>query len=962
MRRLQLDLPASRWLGAILPAVLLPWAAQAWAAGGPAVWHVNEIWPQSFSGPQDGFLKASVELYNPGPGSLDAAGLVLANGAGTIVAAVPVSPSRNVPPQGFLTVVFGTGLDDSDFGDGAGTYHTQGDSLDIFDAGSDECALYQGVVIPAAIVDYVAWSRVGPYAGGFSAGAAQAAGRWTAGDYVDLAGYSILSSLGLAPDGFDHEVASDWRQYDWGTYFVGGGGTTVQNALQSAPLHGGLLESASPNLIWAGGAAADSFHIDVDDDSTFATVEIAVDTTSTSLAIDASLPDGVYFWRVRVYSGGSLVPEHAVWAFMKLWSMSIPKAGDGGRHRLGAVVPNLTPLVQHKDTRMLCIYNPNPNPNPNRSGRPGCDQRANQPHGPWDNAHAVTAAHVTNCAHCSWYCTRAVIAMVNNRYGGNLSQDRVAYQLFPGAENGLGHDSGTFLNQRFPVYAWALGVAQNQIARNAGARPPWATIKAEVDAGRPIYIDGRNHATLLYGYLEIPLFVTTLRLVFIANPWPGTAAVFRYENWQPDGAGWLAAGYFLLPAAGIAAVNQEPGVTADADADTVVNFDETTRLCSLQNQPDTDRDQIGDYREILSYTFHSRQHNHNTNAIGFSDLDGDNLRTECDCDGDADGDYDGGEDINSNGTNPEAGETDVYRSTSSQLALTITPVACGLGQFEPQPSGGTLHANDTFGVDLRAMNPCQPPARGEALGVAGLVSTDASGNISIWQLPCVAPGTYRMVFDAIPNGTFDPGCDPVVCFTIDPPVAVEVESFAATSVEGRVRLAWRLSAEATATVAGVRVERADAAEGPWAARLESPLAPRSEMTFLDEEVEAGHDYWYRLVLEPRDGAAIFAGPVAVTVMGGRFETALYAPSAPAAGAAVEIRYGIGRSGIPVRLELLDVQGRRIRSLVDGPHAAGLFTARWDRRDGRGVAVARGVYLVRLAAGDRELARKIVLAD
>ena len=49
----------------------------------------------------------------------------------------------------------------------------------------------------------------------------------------------------------------------------------------------------------------------------------------------------------------------------------------------------------------------------------------------------------------------------------------------------------------------------------------------------------------------------------------------------------------------------------------------------------------------------------------------------------------------------------------------------------------------------------------------------------------------------------------------------------------------------------------------------------------------------------------------------------------------------------VRLEIYNLLGQRIRTLVDEVQAAGSYRVSWDARDGRGGAVAAGVYLVRL---------------
>ncbi len=72
-----------------------------------------------------------------------------------------------------------------------------------------------------------------------------------------------------------------------------------------------------------------------------------------------------------------------------------------------------------------------------------------------------------------------------------------------------------------------------------------------------------------------------------------------------------------------------------------------------------------------------------------------------------------------------------------------------------------------------------------------------------------------------------------------------------------------------------------------------------------------------------------------------------------------IGYDLPRAGA-VRLGVYDLQGRLVRTLVAGTREAGHHEARWDGRDERGAAVATGVYLYRLAAGDQVIQRKLTL--
>lgn len=81
---------------------------------------------------------------------------------------------------------------------------------------------------------------------------------------------------------------------------------------------------------------------------------------------------------------------------------------------------------------------------------------------------------------------------------------------------------------------------------------------------------------------------------------------------------------------------------------------------------------------------------------------------------------------------------------------------------------------------------------------------------------------------------------------------------------------------------------------------------------------------------------------------------------PAVGGA-SLRYALP-SACRVRVQLLDVNGRMVRTLLDASMAAGTYTARWDGRDATGARSAAGMYFARLTAGERTITRRIVLAE
>lgn len=73
----------------------------------------------------------------------------------------------------------------------------------------------------------------------------------------------------------------------------------------------------------------------------------------------------------------------------------------------------------------------------------------------------------------------------------------------------------------------------------------------------------------------------------------------------------------------------------------------------------------------------------------------------------------------------------------------------------------------------------------------------------------------------------------------------------------------------------------------------------------------------------------------------------------------QIRMGIP-SRSPVRLEVFDLFGRRVRLLADRAFEPGYYSLDWDGRTDGGVRAAAGVYMYRLSAAGRQMAKRVIL--
>jgi carboxypeptidase T len=87
--------------------------------------------------------------------------------------------------------------------------------------------------------------------------------------------------------------------------------------------------------------------------------------------------------------------------------------------------------------------------------------------------------------------------------------------------------------------------------------------------------------------------------------------------------------------------------------------------------------------------------------------------------------------------------------------------------------------------------------------------------------------------------------------------------------------------------------------------------------------------------------------------------ALAMPSPNPAQSRVRLAFDVPAPG-PVRLDVLDVQGRRVRTIDNGWLAAGRYEHGWDARDDSGRPVAAGMYVIRLSGAATTLTRRCVV--
>lgn len=155
-------------------------------------------------------------------------------------------------------------------------------------------------------------------------------------------------------------------------------------------------------------------------------------------------------------------------------------------------------------------------------------------------------------------------------------------------------------------------------------------------------------------------------------------------------------------------------------------------------------------------------------------------------------------------------------------------------------------------------------------------------------------------------------------------------------------------------------------------RAHVPDFPVTPATFLAATTAthyadvAGAPYWYKVTavdVHGNEGPARYlqpTGTVDVDAPAGPPAFALrVAGPLPARG---DARFALEvPADAPLAVELLDAQGRLVRTLASGPHAAGVHALAWDGRDAGGRAVRPGLYFARLRWPAGTQVRKVPLA-
>ena len=262
------------------------------------------------------------------------------------------------------------------------------------------------------------------------------------------------------------------------------------------------------------------------------------------------------------------------------------------------------------------------------------------------------------------------------------------------------------------------------------------------------------------------------------------------------------------------------------------------------------------------------------------------------------------------------------------------------------PSGDPTVTGYEVGVGLRSV------AGGDAPGYDRVVD---AGSGSVFDVCELSTGHYYVAVRAL-NYLGIPSAFSAELTVDVTSTAVLITGFEAHADAGVVLLEWDVfTDEALRGYVVYRTGRDEAGRGE-PIHGNGPLTP-STRSISDEFVTAGSWYRYTLVVLREDGseAAWLSRTVRATATILQLEQNAPNPFNPSTSISFVLP---GDSG--VRVEVFDVGGRRVRTLLDGNMIQGRHSVRWDGTNERGTQVASGTYFYRLKAGKRTITRKMLL--
>jgi len=247
------------------------------------------------------------------------------------------------------------------------------------------------------------------------------------------------------------------------------------------------------------------------------------------------------------------------------------------------------------------------------------------------------------------------------------------------------------------------------------------------------------------------------------------------------------------------------------------------------------------------------------------------------------------------------------------------------------------------------------PSDGWVVGKSGSVLQTWDGGLTWYRQRLTYSDITGISFAGNRTGILV-GADGVIMRTTSEVVVpTVVQRFDVSPHAGRVVVSWDI--ESDDIISGFRLTRESVDPDHTLTLPEGDLFAPTARSYTDRSVKPGWEYVYSLVVVLADGTEFRSHDVRVTIPIGGFALQQNIPNP--FNPTTRILYTVGISS-RIKIDIYDVSGRRVRSLVDAIQLAGDNSVIWDGRTDRGESAASGVYFYRLRAGKFSETRKMIL--
>ncbi len=177
-------------------------------------------------------------------------------------------------------------------------------------------------------------------------------------------------------------------------------------------------------------------------------------------------------------------------------------------------------------------------------------------------------------------------------------------------------------------------------------------------------------------------------------------------------------------------------------------------------------------------------------------------------------------------------------------------------------------------------------------------------------------------------------------------VSVQLSSFSAWMYKGNVKILWRTESEKDNVKWLIERAYGKADNFTFIGTLDGQgtKPTPTDYAYTDKDVTREAKYFYRLGAMNKQGETEWYGPIAFN-----FKTSVtydIVSVIPSSKGKVKINYTLGHSS-QTRIELYDLSGRRIETLLDVKKEAGKHSLVWNGRKNKGGYASTGIYFCRI---------------